>query len=186
MPFRPGTIDGAISISCLQWLCNADYKCNNPRKRLLHFFQTLYGCLRLGAKAIFQFYPENDAQIELITSSALLAGFSGGITIDYPESSKKKKYFLCLFAGGMNNQIPRGKSEVYNYHGADDGVEVSEQIVNTGRSVAGGGKSERRRKGLADVKDRNWVLKKKEVRRRRGQQTANDSKYTARKRKPKF
>lgn len=31
LPFRPGTFDGAISISAVQWLCNADKKCNEPR-----------------------------------------------------------------------------------------------------------------------------------------------------------
>jgi len=32
--FRPGTFDGAISISALQWLCSAEMKCQNPYKRL--------------------------------------------------------------------------------------------------------------------------------------------------------
>jgi len=32
--FRPGTFDGAVSISCIQWLCNADRAGHNPRKRL--------------------------------------------------------------------------------------------------------------------------------------------------------
>ena len=31
MPLRPGTFDGAISISAVQWLCNADKTCNDPR-----------------------------------------------------------------------------------------------------------------------------------------------------------
>jgi 18S rRNA (guanine1575-N7)-methyltransferase len=35
-------------------------------------------------------------------------------------------------------------------------------------------------------KDKNWILKKKESRREKGLSTANDSKYTARKRRPKF
>mmetsp|Transcript_22591 Transcript_22591/g.62402 ORF Transcript_22591/g.62402 Transcript_22591/m.62402 type:complete len:147 (+) Transcript_22591:394-834(+) len=38
LPFRTGTFDGAISISAVQWLCNADKRCNEPRKRLKRFF----------------------------------------------------------------------------------------------------------------------------------------------------
>ena len=36
--FRPGTFDGAVSISALQWLCSAEQKCQNPIKRLNRFF----------------------------------------------------------------------------------------------------------------------------------------------------
>ena len=45
MPFKPGTFDGAISISALQWLCNADKSHHVPQKRLYQFFTTLYACL---------------------------------------------------------------------------------------------------------------------------------------------
>lgn len=31
LPFRPGTFDGAISISAVQWLCNADKRSHDPR-----------------------------------------------------------------------------------------------------------------------------------------------------------
>jgi len=48
---------------------------------------------------VFQFYPENPQQMELITTCAMRAGFSGGLVVDYPNSSKAKKYFLCLMAG---------------------------------------------------------------------------------------
>ncbi|CAG8523052.1 3929_t:CDS:2 [Diversispora eburnea] len=97
--FRPGTFDGAISISVLQWLCNADRKSNNPVTRLNRFFTTLYSSLRRGARAIFQFYPENDDQCELIMNVAMKCGFQGGLVVDYPNSKKAKKFFLCLFAG---------------------------------------------------------------------------------------
>ena len=43
--FRPGTFDGVISISALQWLCNADKKTHQPAKRLYHFFTSLYACM---------------------------------------------------------------------------------------------------------------------------------------------
>eukprot|EP00658_Telonema_sp_P-2_P016187 TRINITY_DN16270_c0_g1_i3.p1 TRINITY_DN16270_c0_g1~~TRINITY_DN16270_c0_g1_i3.p1 ORF type:complete len:170 (+),score=38.52 TRINITY_DN16270_c0_g1_i3:198-707(+) len=36
--FRPGTFDGAISISAIQWLCNAETSNANPYRRLMAFF----------------------------------------------------------------------------------------------------------------------------------------------------
>jgi 18S rRNA (guanine1575-N7)-methyltransferase len=46
--FRPGSFDGAISISALQWLCNADRRDHHPPKRLYQFFSSLYACLVSG------------------------------------------------------------------------------------------------------------------------------------------
>jgi len=45
LPFRAGSFDGAVSISALQWLCNADKTCHHPAKRLYKFFSSLYACL---------------------------------------------------------------------------------------------------------------------------------------------
>lgn len=57
------------------------------------FFGSLYRCLGRGARAVFQLYPENNAQRELILSYAMRAGFAGGVVIDYPH-----RYFLiCHF-----------------------------------------------------------------------------------------
>ena len=94
LPFRAGAFDGAISISALQWLCNADKSYHKPKKRLFAFFSSLYACLSRGGRAVFQFYPENQYQIELITSQSMRAGFTGGLVVDYPNSTKAKKYFL--------------------------------------------------------------------------------------------
>lgn len=44
-PFRAGTFDGAISISALQWLCNADKSSHKPVQRLYKFFSSLYASL---------------------------------------------------------------------------------------------------------------------------------------------
>lgn len=100
MPFRAGMFDGAVSISALQWLCNADKTSHNPVKRLYKFFSTLFACLSRSARAVFQFYPENSDQIELITLQATKAGFFGGVVVDFPNSTKAKKFFLVLMTGG--------------------------------------------------------------------------------------
>ncbi|KAH6567809.1 hypothetical protein BASA50_002609 [Batrachochytrium salamandrivorans] len=176
--FRPGTFDGAISISVLQWLCNADKQSHIPRKRLHRFFTTLYTSLCRGARAVFQFYPESPAQVEMIIAGAMKAGFTGGLVVDYPNSAKAKKYYLCLFAGvavGMPSkapELPKGLDE------ENTGVAYSDQRVR-----------ERRRKGAhqrVSVKDKDWIQRKKDLARTRGKDTANDSKFTGRKRGPRF
>lgn len=107
MPFKAGTFDGAISISALQWLCHANHSAHNPRKRLYKFFSTLLASLTRQARCVFQFYPENSTEIEMITTQAMKAGFYGGLVVDYPNSTKAKKYFLVLMTGG-SVQLPQG------------------------------------------------------------------------------
>ncbi|KAL5099277.1 hypothetical protein RYX36_003604 [Vicia faba] len=50
------------------------------------FFTSLYRCLSNGAKVIFQVYPENNDQCELIMNAAMHVGFAGGIVVDFPHS----------------------------------------------------------------------------------------------------
>ncbi|XP_053680513.1 probable 18S rRNA (guanine-N(7))-methyltransferase [Anopheles nili] len=171
MPFKAGTFDGAVSISALQWLCNADKKSHVPPKRLLKFFSTLFSCLTRNARAVFQFYPENSEQIELITSQAMKAGFYGGIVVDYPNSSKAKKYFLVLMTGGVA-KLPTAL-----------GTEESESQIAISRRQAEYAKNVR---GKPLKKSREWVLAKKERRRQQGNEARKDSRYTARKRSGRF
>lgn len=109
--FKPGTFDGCISISALQWLCNADKKGHNPAKRLHKFFSSLYSSMSRGSRAVFQFYPENPQQVELITTQAMKAGFTGGLVVDYPNSTRAKKIFLCLFAGVVVDKLPKREKQ---------------------------------------------------------------------------
>ncbi|KAM9320944.1 18S rRNA (guanine-N(7))-methyltransferase [Gastrophryne carolinensis] len=174
IPFRPGTFDGCISISALQWLCNADKKTHNPPRRLFRFFSTLYSSLARGARAVLQLYPENAEQLELVTSQAMKAGFTGGMVVDYPNSSKAKKFFLCLFAG-VSGVLPRGLGE----ESAEEGITHQASFTK-----------ERARfktaKGRSVKKSRDWILEKKERRRRQGKEVRADTKYSGRKRRPHF
>jgi 18S rRNA (guanine1575-N7)-methyltransferase len=43
-------------------------------------------------RAVFQLYPEGTEQLEMITNAAMKSGFSGGVVIDYPNSTKARKY----------------------------------------------------------------------------------------------
>ncbi|KAL0217659.1 hypothetical protein RCL1_008239 [Eukaryota sp. TZLM3-RCL] len=169
--FRPGTFDAAISISALQWLCQSDRAGHIPHKRLMSFFNSLYGCLTRNAPAVFQLYPETPQHMELITSCAMKAGFSGGLVVDFPDSTRAKKIFLCLFAGA-----PRALPA--NLDSAGSGGPVA-SIYETRRS-----RHSNQTKPL--VKSRDWIMKKKDKARRSGKVVANDSKYTGRKRSVKF
>lgn len=187
LPFRPGSFDGAISVSALQWLCNADKATQNPIRRLRIFFESLFASLKRSARAVLQIYPETSQQMDLITSSALRAGFTGGVVIDYPNSAKAKKYYLTLFAGPppQNYQQPKalGTEE------GEGGGERSATFVDD-RSL--GRKKRRIVKGAGggvskpSKKSREWIMKKKEYQKMQGKHIKADSKYTGRKRKSAF
>mmetsp|Transcript_52292 Transcript_52292/g.122440 ORF Transcript_52292/g.122440 Transcript_52292/m.122440 type:complete len:277 (+) Transcript_52292:52-882(+) len=167
---RPGVFDGAISISAIQWLCNADKKGHEPFKRLKAFFNALFQCLRKGARAALQFYPETAGQVEMITAAALRCGFGGGLVVDYPHSAKAKKHFLVIYAGlsGMPQRIPEGLQ-----------AEVDEQIEVATRMRKSGKKDKR------GPSYRDKVINKKQHQRRQGKHVRQDTKYTARPRKAK-
>ncbi|EGN93282.1 hypothetical protein SERLA73DRAFT_64431 [Serpula lacrymans var. lacrymans S7.3] len=178
--FRPGSFDGAISISVLQWLLNAEtsHHTSAPPHRLHRFFTTLHSALRNPSRAVFQFYPTSDDQIQLITSTAQKAGFGGGIVVDYPNSKKARKVYLCLFVGGGGGQqqVPAGLNE----EAMDDDSVRFERRRQRERARDRSGKRKK-------VMDKEWILKKKELYRQRGKEgVPRDSKFTGRKRKATF
>ncbi|KAI0082652.1 williams-Beuren syndrome critical region protein 22 [Panus rudis PR-1116 ss-1] len=177
--FRPGSFDGAISISVLQWLLNAEtsHPTSSPPHRLTRFFTTLHSALRNPSRAVLQFYPSSDDQIQLITTIAQKAGFGGGIVVDYPNSKKARKVFLCLFVGsGGSQQVPKGLD------GEGEEVDDSKARFEARRERAKKGGKNRK-----SIKGKEWILHKKEVYRKRGKEDVpRDSKYTGRKRKPVF
>lgn len=170
LPFRQAVFDGAISISALQWLCYSDASNQVAKKRLSRFFSSLYNCLKRTSRAVLQFYPQNPDQAVLIASCASGVGFTGGLVVDYPNSSKAKKYYLCL--------------------GFEHGYKAPTALGTEGAGgVSAAGRDSRKRKGKgkrAPPKDRNWVLAKKERMREQGKKVRQDNKYTARKRRDRM
>lgn len=142
------------SISVLQWLLNAEtsHPTSSPPHRLTRFFTTLHSALRNPSRAVLQFYPTSDDQIQLITSIAQKAGFGGGVVVDYPNSKKAKKVFLCLFVGGggTQQQMPKG------VEGEDDEHARFERRREKERKRDTSGKRK-------NIKDRDWILRKKQV-----------------------
>ncbi|KAK4305087.1 hypothetical protein Pmani_023006 [Petrolisthes manimaculis] len=169
VPFRPAMFDGAISISAVQWLCYSDSAAHKPAKRLYRLFMTLFASLARGSRAVFQFYPENDAQVELIVSQAMRAGFTGGLVVDYPNSTRAKKIYLVLMTGG--GTLPRGLQD-QNESGS---LQAQYQRRERMKQIRSG-----------KVPKRAWIMHKKERRRKQGKEVRRDSKFTGRKRSGRF
>lgn len=177
LPFRPGSFDGVVSISALQWLCYSETSEQDPKLRLNRFFSTLYSILKKDARAVFQFYPENPEQAVLIAQAASKVGFAGGIVIDYPNSSKAKKYYLCL-SFERSYSVPTAKGvEGEESRGA---FSAGVQVVGRAKPRKGG----RERKAVFKSKD--WIVQKKERTKKQGKEVKTDSKYTGRKRSAGF
>ncbi|KAL8884182.1 MAG: hypothetical protein Q9205_005551 [Flavoplaca limonia] len=168
VPFRAGSFDAAVSISAIQWLCNAESSEISPQGRLSRFFNGLYASLRRGGRAVCQFYPKNYAQRSLISSAAIKAGFGAGLLEDDP-GTKNSKLYLVLTAGGGE-----GHSDITGVVKNMSDVEIQDGR-RTFRMAAN--KEGRRRSNKSEI---TW---KKEQMERRGKVTKASSKYTGRSRR---
>lgn len=166
IPFRAGSFDAAISISAIQWLCNADRADVDPKRRLLTFFRTLYSSLKRGGKVVCQFYPMDSKQTDAITSAAKATGFAGGVVVD-GEGTKNVKYYLVLTAGMADQEINL------------QGVAIDDNNA-THR------KPRLSKRSRDEESKREYIQRKKELMTKRGKKVAKDSKFTGRKRRPRF
>ncbi|EFW99991.1 bud site selection protein [Grosmannia clavigera kw1407] len=172
VPFRAGSFDAAISISALQWLCNAETSDTSPQGRLSRFFNGLYASLRRGGRAVCQFYPKNDTQRSMITQAAVRAGFGAGMLEDDP-GTKNVKVYLVLTVGG---NVATGNGDITGVVSGMDGVDIVDERPR--------GKSGR---GVVVKKgSKAWIAKKKEQMERKGKIVKANSKYTGRKRRIAF
>eukprot|EP00924_Labyrinthula_sp_SR-Ha-C_P011618 maker-scaffold_17-snap-gene-3.37-mRNA-1 protein AED:0.34 eAED:0.34 QI:94/1/1/1/1/1/2/145/294 len=183
LPYKRSQFDGAISISAVQWLCYENVKEHNAKKRLESFFSSLYKCLKTGSRAVLQLYPESPDQMELISTAALSCGFTGGVVVDYPESAKAKKYYLCLFAGQAEVERKRERKEMLKARRNE--IEVVGNDGNEERNWYGKNKK-RDRKGSQKEGKKEWIQRKKARRVKQGKEVKRDSKYTGRKRSGRF
>lgn len=169
VPFRAGTFDAAISISAIQWLCNAETTEDAPLHRLARFFGGLYASLRRGGRAVCQFYPKNDEQKRMVAQAAIKAGFGAGLLED-DEGTKNAKTYLVLTVGG--GEVDGDISGVVR------GMEGVDVMARPGKTGA--------KRGEAVKGSRGWILKKKEQMERKGKVVKASSKYTGRKRRVQF
>ncbi|KAG4031367.1 hypothetical protein MFRU_009g01450 [Monilinia fructicola] len=173
VPFRAGSFDAAISISAIQWLCNAESSEVSSAGRLSRFFGGLYAALKRGGRAVCQFYPKNDEQRGMITGAAIKAGFGAGILEDDPGTKSAKLYLVLTVGGG---DIETANGDITGVVKGMDGVDVLDA------------RRKHREKGRKDIKkgSKAWILGKKEQMERKGKVVKNTSKYTGRKRNIAF
>ncbi|KAL7629621.1 18S rRNA (guanine1575-N7)-methyltransferase [Parahypoxylon ruwenzoriense] len=172
VPFRAGAFDAAISISAIQWLCNAESSDVSPAGRLSRFFNGLYASLKRGGRAVCQFYPKNDEQKKMITTAAVKAGFGAGLLEDDPET-KNVKVYLVLTVGGGN--LDGNGADITGVIKGMEGVDVLDSR-----------KSNRSGRGEIKKGSKTWIIKKKEQMERKGKVVKATSKYTGRKRRVAF
>lgn len=172
VPFRAGAFDAAISISAIQWLCNAESSETSPAGRLSRFFNGLYASLRRGGRAVCQFYPKNDAQRNMITAAAVRAGFGAGILEDDPDTKNVKLYLVLTVGGGAADG---SGGDITGVVKGMDGVD----ILDARKSLKGGD-------GRVKKGSKAWIIKKKEQMERKGKIVKPTSKYTGRKRRTAF
>jgi len=170
VPFRPGTFDAAISISAIQWLCNAETSTDSPLGRLSRFFGGLYASLRRGGRAVCQFYPKNDEQKKMISQAAIKAGFGAGLLED-DEGTKNAKTYLVLTVGG--GELDSGITGMVS---GLEGVDIMD-ARHKGKGV---------KRGQEVKGSKAWILRKKEQMERKGKVVKTNSKYTGRKRRVQF
>ncbi|KAI5300599.1 hypothetical protein KEM56_002335 [Ascosphaera pollenicola] len=172
VPFRPGTFDAAISISAIQWLCNAETSDVSPEGRLKRFFEGLYASLKRGARAVCQFYPKNDQQRTMISAAAVKAGFGAGILEDDPGTKNAKLYLvLTVGGGGLQGDIT----------GVVNGMSDVDILDARRKAKAEGRLADADKKG-----SKGWILRKKSQMEKKGRVVKATSKYTGRKRGPKW
>ncbi|KAI9053292.1 hypothetical protein LZ554_002255 [Drepanopeziza brunnea f. sp. 'monogermtubi'] len=165
VPFRAGTFDAAVSISAIQWLCNAESSDVSSGGRLSRFFNGLYASLKRGGRAVCQFYPKNEQQRTMISGAAIKAGFGAGILEDDP-GTKNAKLYLVLTVGGGNED--GGNGDITGVVKGMEGVDVLDA------------RRKHREKGRKVVKgSKQWILSKKEQMERKGKVVKANSKYTA-------
>ncbi|KAI1074425.1 S-adenosyl-L-methionine-dependent methyltransferase [Whalleya microplaca] len=172
VPFRAGSFDAAISISAIQWLCNAESSDVSPAGRLSRFFNGLYASLKRGGRAVCQFYPKNDEQKKMITSAAVKAGFGAGLLEDDPETKNVKVYLVLTVGGGA---VDAGGGDIT---GVVKGMENVDVMDARRRAQTGKGEIKKGTKA--------WIIKKKEQMERKGKVVKATSKYTGRKRRIAF
>lgn len=163
VPVRPGTFDGAISISAIQWLCNAESSLESAEGRLKRFFDGLYMSLKRGGRAVCQFYPRDDKQKKMVSQAAIRAGFGAGLLED-GQGTKQVKVYLVLTVGhsGDITSIVNGM-----------GVDVEDHRVKG-----------RKRDGKTSKRDE--IMRTKMRLEKKGRVVKKDSKYTGRKRRIVF
>jgi 18S rRNA (guanine1575-N7)-methyltransferase len=112
----------------------------------------------------------------MITNAALENGFTGGLVVDYPHSTKAKKYYLFLQAGFTKETLDEVMKSIPKAEGEE---EENEQVSYIKKRAELGNK---RKNKKTSQKSKEWILKLKDRQRRQGRDVRKDTKYTGRRR----
>jgi SAM-dependent methyltransferase len=117
LPLRAGTFDGAISISALQWLCNADAKDHVPQKRLRVFFDSLYASLASGTRGEKQKEQKNIIFLFPLPT-CLISAFSFQLLISTSHFNSHSHSCLSILSGrsitDRNDHSGSHESRIYH------------------------------------------------------------------------
>lgn len=107
--------------------------------------------------------------------NATKAGFTGGLVVDYPNSKKAKKFYLCLMTGpSPSTSNAKQQMQLPAAYGTEDGGDGQVAYENKRKRNE---KAHGRRKGKKDATSKDWILRKKSLYRQRGKEgVPNDSK----------
>ena len=96
------------------------------------------------------------------------------------------RYYLCLYAGEPTHYIaPKGLDGPLE-EGVEGGEEERKTVLFSRKDPHRTNLNRRKDGSRPSVKSREWIQNKKDRQRRQGKEVVHDSKYTGRKRKPKF
>jgi len=164
IPTRAAAFDAAISISAVQWLCNAESTNETAEGRLRRFFESLYSALRRGSKAVCQFYPRDDIQKKMICDAAIRAGFGAGLLEDAAGTKQVKVYLILTI--GQSSDITTVVDDI-------DGIDIEDD-------------RNRKKKNQRNLSRKDQIMKHKQRLERKGRIVKPNSKYTGRRRRPQF
>lgn len=97
----------------------------------------------------------------MLTSSAMKVGFSGGLVVDFPHSTRAKKFFLVLMVGG-GGMLPQARGMDGGEPSDDeDGSDAEQHVRVAGRKThkrrkTGSGKEVRRGRTHKGVQAGGW------------------------------
>ncbi len=94
LPFKAGYFDGLLSISSLQWVYGKSYE--DVLGKYSKIAKEFHRVLKANGRAVIQFYPKTEKELDLAAKEFKMAGFKVTIAVDYPHIKKRTKKFLIL------------------------------------------------------------------------------------------
>lgn len=82
------SFDGIVSASAMQWI--------KSRVDFLSVASGMYHTLKKGGKAVIQFYPESEMELNSSRAAFQKMGFKTEVIIDNPDNSKKRIIYIVI------------------------------------------------------------------------------------------